>query len=250
MLNFTNLPVAVQLWSIRDECNNDFAASMKAVAEMGYDGVETAGFCGLAPAEVAKILADNGLKAEGAHTGVDSILPAALRKTMDDYAAIGCKRLIVPWIGGPWTETEDDWKRFFAVMNLAAEDLAKEGFELGFHNHEDEFRYGSAGLVPIVAMQEGFSSKVKFQFDMSFVYAMGADGLALLRHNAGRVCSIHVKAFSKSNPVAYVGEDDVPWADVIAASVTAGADWLVVEHEDYADTPMNCIRRDLENLRR
>ncbi len=250
MINSPKLPVAVQLWSIRDDCNTDFAAAMKAVAAMGYEGVETAGFCGLAPAEMAKILADNGLKAEGAHAGVDSILPANLGKTVDDYAAIGCKRIIVPWIGGPWTRTEDDWKRFFAVMNLAAETLAEAGVELGFHNHRDEFLYGPAGLVPIVAMQEGFSSKVKFQFDMGWAYAAGADGLALLRRNAGRVCSLHVKAYAKDNPSAYVGEDDVPWAEVIAAGAAAGADWLVVEHEDYADTPMNCIRRDVENLRR
>lgn len=250
MLNAPNLPIAVQLWSIREACEADPAAALKAVADMGYNGVETAGFCGKSPAEFAAILSGTGLKVEGAHTGIDSVLPANLQKTMDDYAAIGCKRIIVPWIGGDWVRTEDDWKRFFAVMNLAGEELSKAGFDFGFHNHLFEFQYGSAGLVPVVAMQCGFSSKVKFQFDMGWVYAAGADGIALAKRNAGRVLSIHAKAYKKGDEKAYVGEDDVPWAEVISASAAAGADWIVVEHENYADTPMNCIRRDLENLRK
>lgn len=250
MLNAPKLPIAVQLWSIREDCEADPAAALKAVATMGYDGVETAGFCGKAPAEFGKIIADAGLKVEGAHTGVDTILPANLQKTMDDYAAIGCKRIIVPWIGGEWVETADAWKRFFAVMNLAGEELAKNGFDFGFHNHLFEFKYGAAGLVPVVAMEEAFSSKVKFQFDMGWVYAAGADGIALAKHNMGRVLSIHAKAYKEGDEKAYVGEDDVPWADVISASAAAGADWIVVEHENYADTPMNCIRRDLDNLKK
>ncbi len=243
------LPIAVQLWSIREDCNADFAAALKQVADMGYEGVETAGFCGISPTEVAKCVADAGLKVEGAHVGVDAILPANLAKTVDNYSAIGCKRLIVPWIGGPWTESLDAWKRFFATMNLAAEDLSKTGFELGYHNHDFEFHYSSLGIVPMLEMMQGFSSRVKFQFDMGWVYAAGADGIALASHNQGRVCSIHAKAFQKGNEAAYVGEDDVPWGDVIAASAAAGADWIVVEHETYAAPPMECIRRDLANLR-
>ena len=238
-----SLPIAVQLWSVREDCNADFAGSLAKIAEMGYDGIETTGLCGLSAA-------DAGLRVEGAHVGIDAILPANREKTLADYAAIGCKRLIVPWIGGPWTESLDAWKRFFATMNLAAEDLAAAGFEFGYHNHDFEFRYSSLGIVPVLEMMRGFSSRVKFQFDMGWVYGAGADGIALARENAGRVCSIHAKAFKKGDEAAYVGEDDVPWADVIAASAAAGADWIVVEHETYADTPMNCIRRDLENLRK
>ena len=153
-----------------------------------------------------------------------------------------------------WTASPDGWKRFFATMNLAAEDLAADGFELGYHNHDFEFRYNA--LFNFVPFQEmcrdlsGFSGKVRFQFDMGWVYAAGVDGVDLACANRGRVCSIHAKAFKKGDAKAYVGEDDVPWEKVIAASAAAGADWIVVEHENYADTPMNCIRRDLENLRR
>ena len=97
MINSPELPIAVQLWSVREVCNADFAGTLAKIAEMGYDGIETAGLCGLSAADAARAIADAGLRVEGAHTGIDSILPANRRKTMDDYAAIGCRRLIVPW---------------------------------------------------------------------------------------------------------------------------------------------------------
>ena len=38
------IPVALQLWSVRDEMRRDFAATVGAVGEMGYHGVELAGY--------------------------------------------------------------------------------------------------------------------------------------------------------------------------------------------------------------
>lgn len=242
------LPIAVQLYSIREACAGNLADSLRAAADMGYDGVETAGFAGHAPAEFAAMVADNGLRVEGAHVGIDAVLPGAIDRTMADYAAIGCHRLVVPWIGGPWTADRDAWKRFLAVMNLAAEELAAHGFELGYHNHDFEFRYGPAGLCPFSAMEDGFTSRVKFQFDMGWVYAAGVDGIALAAAHPGRICSIHAKPYAKANPAPYLCEDDVDWKAVVAASAAAGADWVVVEHEAYAATPLECIRRDLANL--
>jgi sugar phosphate isomerase/epimerase len=247
-MNLASIPIAVQLWSVRDDVAKDPAATFSAIAEMGYDGVETAGIVGT-PREMAAALAAAGLRVEGAHAGVEAFLPDAIDKTVEDYAELGCRRFVVPWIGGKWTETPDAWKRFYAVMNLAAEKLAAQGIELGYHNHAFEFQYQN-GMVPAVEMPRFFTSQVKFQYDMGWAYFAGADGLSLLREQAGRVNSIHVKPWKKGDEAPYVGEDDVPWKDVCAAAVSSGADWFVIEHESYADTPMACIRRDVANLRK
>ena len=244
-----SLPIAVQLYSIREDCNRDLAGSLRAVADMGYEGVETAGFAGRTVAEFAAAVADAGLRVEGAHVGIDSILPDQLDRTLLDYAVLDCRRLIVPWIGGPWTDGLDGFKRFVAAMNIAGERLAREGVELGYHNHEFEFLYGPGGFFPICVMDEGFTSTVKFQFDMGLAYAAGADGIALAKAHVGRICSIHAKPFAKADPAAYLCEDDVNWRAVVDASVAAGADWVVVEHENYGAAPIECIRRDLANLR-
>ena len=243
------LPIAVQLYSVREDCNRDLEGTLRAVADMGYDGVETAGFAGRTPSEFSALLAATGLRIEGSHIPLDSVLPGAIDKTVADCVAVGCRRAIVPWIGGPWTATIDGLKRFLAVMNAAGDRFAEEGIEFGYHNHEFEFCYGPAGCFPFDLMDAGFTANVKFQFDMGLAYAACADGIALANTHAGRICSIHAKPFAKDNPAPYLCEDDVKWPAVVEASVRAGADWIVVEHEVYAAPPMECIRRDLANLR-
>ena len=249
-MNNVSPPLAVQLYSVRQDCVRDLAGTLRAIANMGYDGVETAGFAGCSAADFARALAEAGLRVEGAHVGIDAILPDHIGQTIADYEVLGCRRLIVPWIGGPWLADRDGFRRFLAVMNLAADRLADAGIELGYHNHEFEFLFGPGGFFPYQLMAEGFSSKVKFQFDMGLAYAAGADGLALATANPGRICSIHAKPFAKNDPAAYLCEDDVDWKAVVEASVRSGADWVVVEHEVYAADPVECIRRDLDNLRR
>jgi sugar phosphate isomerase/epimerase len=248
-MNTKSPPVAVQLYSVREELYRDPESTLRAVADMGYDGVETAGLAHRAPAEFAALLAANGLRLEGSHVSIESVLPAAIEKTVADSLALGCHRVIVPWIDGPWTATVDGLKRFLSVMNAAGDRFAEAGIEFGYHNHEFEFRYGPAGCFPFDLMDAGFTSNVKFQFDMGLVCAARADAIALANAHAGRMMSIHAKPFAKADPAPYLCEDDVDWPAVVAASVRAGSDWVVVEHEHYAAPPMECIRRDLENLR-
>ena len=59
-------PVCLQLYTVRDDTARDFAGTLARVAEIGYAGVEIAGY-GSAQnaAEARQILDDNGLFACG-----------------------------------------------------------------------------------------------------------------------------------------------------------------------------------------
>ena len=46
------LPIAVQVYSVREEAERDFAGTMKKLGEMGYDGVELAGLYGKSAEEI------------------------------------------------------------------------------------------------------------------------------------------------------------------------------------------------------
>ena len=61
--------VGLQLYSLREETEKDFCATVEKVAKMGYTGVEFAGYGGLKPAALAQLLKDNGLAAYGTHFG-------------------------------------------------------------------------------------------------------------------------------------------------------------------------------------
>ena len=60
-------PVALQLYSIRTDMEKDVLSTLKAVKEMGYDGVELAGFYGIAPAQMKAYLDEVGLIPVSAH---------------------------------------------------------------------------------------------------------------------------------------------------------------------------------------
>ena len=92
------IPIAVQVYSVRQEAEADFAGTMKRLAQMGYDGVELAGLYGKTVEEIGTVLKENGLTAVSAHVPVEEF-EKDLEGTLDTYAALGCKWLAIPWLG-------------------------------------------------------------------------------------------------------------------------------------------------------
>ena len=84
------LPVALQIYTVRDEAERDFAKTMRAVHEMGYDYVEPAGLYGIPAPEYRRILEENGLKAICAHVPIVELI-SDLDRTLADYREIGCE---------------------------------------------------------------------------------------------------------------------------------------------------------------
>src|SRR5256885_15948331 len=90
------IPIALQLYSVRHECEKDLPGVLKAVAAMGYDGVEFAGYYGRTAEELRRLLDDNGLRCAGTHTGLNTILGDELPKTIEFNPTMGNPYLIVP----------------------------------------------------------------------------------------------------------------------------------------------------------
>jgi sugar phosphate isomerase/epimerase len=244
------IPIGLQLWSVRDDCKNDLPGTLKAVAEMGYQGVELAGTYDRTGEQWAQMLKANKLVASSAHLGIGAIQPAALDATMALYGAMGCKRLIVPGLPGEYTATLDGFRRACDEINAAAQKGAAQGFLFGFHNHSGEFK-PVEGQIPYDVMAARLAPNTILQMDMGWVYNAKVDGAALVRKYPGREQLVHIKACSAKSETAVVGEDDVPWMDVFAACESVGkTEWYVVEHERYANPPMVCVKQCLDNLRK
>jgi sugar phosphate isomerase/epimerase len=245
----SKIPIALQLWSVRDDVAKDLPGTLAALANMGYQGVETAGLGSTAPAEWKKLLKDNGLGVAGAHVGINLVEEGALQSTIDTYAALGCTRLVVPALPGDMRSSLDGYRRACAILNVAAEKAAKQGIELGYHNHDFEFKF-IENRVPYNLMLDCLTSQVFLQFDFGWVYRGGADGAAYTRAFPDREKTVHIKAYKADNDTAVVGEDSVPWKDVFAACESVGGtQWYIVEHERYANPPMVCVKQCLDNLR-
>ena len=243
-----HIPVGLQLFSVRDDCRADLAGKLNAVADMGYACIETAGLYDHPVSTWREVLNDCGIRAVGAHVGLDGVAPDTLAETVDTYASLGCDTLVVPALGAAYRESIDGYKRAAERINAAAEKLPAD-MRMGYHNHAFEFE-AVDGQVPYDVLLSEFSDSVLLQYDFGWLYRAGQDGVAMVNAHPGRQQTVHIKAYKADDETAVVGEDDVPWPAVFeACEANGGTAVYIVEHERYADAPLVCVRQCRDHLR-
>ncbi|MGQ9691047.1 MAG: sugar phosphate isomerase/epimerase family protein, partial [Thermoproteota archaeon] len=245
--------IALQLYSVREDCSKDLERTLKAVAEMGYEGVEFAGFYGRSPEHLRRIIEDLGLEVAGAHLSLDSLTGEELKKTVEFNSILGNSFLIVPWLPEERFNSRDRCLELAGLLNSLAEKLRDKGIRIGYHNHVSEFKRVDGETAWDII----FSSTVKdvvMQLDTGNAIHGGvsADGIIdIIRRYPGRAVTVHVKEFSSSNPNALIGEGEMNWREFLElCETTGGTEWLIVEQESYAYAPLECVRRCLENVKR
>jgi sugar phosphate isomerase/epimerase len=237
-------PVALQLYSIRDDCKKDFDAALAEVAKMGFDGVEFAGYYQYADKakDLRKKLDDLGLKVAATHIGTGTFRGDALQRTIEFHQTIGCKFLIVPG-DGDFTHPEKS-KALAETFNKTAEVLKPLGLACGYHNHTGEFKKdGDTTYWDLFAQRT--TKDVVLQQDCGWTAAAGLDPVELMKRYPGRMKSTHFKptVVKGDTKKAYIGQDSVDWAAVIAGCQKFGGTvWVTLEQEAYPDgkSPMEC----------
>ena len=244
--------IALQLYSVRDDCAKDFDRTLEAVAKMGFEAVEFAGYhsYGDNPPGLRKRLDDLGLKVAGTHIGTDRLVGDALSKTVAFHQVIGCQYLIVPG-DGRFTDPEKS-KELAEIFNEAARRLKPQDMYTGYHNHTHEFhKDGDKTYWELFA--ERTTPDVVLQQDVGWTTAAGVDPVALIRKYPGRHQIIHCKpAVVGDTGKAYIGQDSVQWKEIFRACEEVGATrWYTIEQEVYPDgnSPMECTRRSLAGLK-
>lgn len=249
------LPLALQLYSIRNDCAKDFDAALAWVARLGFDGVEFAGYHtynGKAK-ELRQKLDDLNLKVAATHIGTGSFRGDALQKTIDFHQTIGCRFLIVP--GDRDFTSPERSKALAETFNQTAQVLKPLGMACGYHNHTAEFKKdGDKTFFDLFA--ERTSPEVILQQDCGWTVAAGYDPVALMKRYPGRMRSTHFKPTvvgNDSSKKAYIGQDSVDWAAVLnACREFGGTEWITLEQEVYPEgkSPMEATAISFEALRK
>ena len=243
------IPIGLQLYSIREDCQKDLPGSLKAVAKMGYEGVDFAGYYGWEAKDIRKMLDDLGLKACGGHLGLNTLLGDELKKTVEFQRTIGNKYLIVPGLPEERRNSRQAWLGTAEIFNEIAEKLLPEGMLTGYHNHAIEFT-PLDGELPWDTLFSNTRKEVIMQLDMGNALHGGADPVPFLEKYPGRATTVHLKEYSKTNDKAVIGEGDVRWDDVFRLCETVGGtEWYIVEQESYAYPPLECVDRCIKALR-
>ncbi len=245
------MPVGVQLYSVRSECAKDLPGTVAKVAEMGYDGVEFAGYYDYSAKDLRKILDDNGLKCCGTHTQMATLEPENLEATIEFNQILGNKYLICPWLQPSDGDPKQAWLGYAKRFNAIAERVEKEGMVVGYHCHAHDFHALDSGEVPWDILFGNTGKSVVMQIDTCNCMDGGGDPVAYLKKYPGRSQTIHLKEWSATDKTAILGEGDVKWDEVFALCQTIGnTEWYIIEEEKDAYPPLEAVDLCLKNYRK
>jgi sugar phosphate isomerase/epimerase len=235
------IPIGLQLYSVRNDCAKDLPGVLNAVGRIGYKAVEFAGYYGRDAKSLRKLLDDAGLQCCGTHTALTTLLGDQLEKTVEFNQAVGNKFLIVPSLPEKYRKTKDDWRKTADIFSEVAAKVKGQGMIVGYHNHGVEFQKHDGELAWDIFFNRA-SKDVVIQYDVGNAAGAGADARDFLKKFPGRVASIHAKPFSKSNPDALIGKDELPWNEIFAlCESTAGVQWYIVEYERRGQPPLESV---------
>lgn len=268
------LPIALQLYSVRDDLERDFEGTIAKVKAMGFDGVEPAGLHGKTPEEAAAIFAANGLTAISAHVPYNEMVKDTAG-VLNAYKTLGCKFIAIPYL-------EDEYRKGGALYEETVENINKigqqaraAGITLLYHNHDFEFQKFDGEYALDILYNTLPADVLQAEIDTCWVNVGGEVPADYIRKYKGRAPVVHLKDFhmpgerpaklydliglpeDKREAAAEVfefrpvgsGKQNIP--EIIAAANDAGAQWLVVEQDmpSFGKTPLECAESSITYLR-
>jgi len=230
------IPVGLELYSVRTEYGRDLTGTVTRVAKMGYEVVEFwAPYYDWTTAQakdVRRLLDDLGIKCHSTHNSGTAVTPEGLKKAIELNQIIGSKYIIQA--SAPPAKTIDDWKQLAAKLATFSEQLKPLGMATGYHNHQVEWR-SLENQRPMDVIAANTPQEVVLQFDVGTCIEVGADPIAWINANPGRIKSVHCKDWGAGQGRGYsvaFGEGDAPWVKIFdAVEKMGGIEYYLIEQE-------------------
>ena len=266
-------PIGVQLYSVRGDMAADFYGTLKAVKEMGYDGVEFAGLFGNSPEQIKAWCEELELNPISAHVPLSDMMED-IDGVIDAYKTIGCKFIAVPYVTEERRPGAEQFEETVQVIAEIGQKVKDAGMTLLYHNHDFEFQTLEDGTYGLDYLYENVPADVlQTELDLCWVKYAGVDPAEYLTKYSGRAPVVHFKDFffegaKEGDPYALIGMEeeaeqpatqfefrpvgcgvqDLP--ALLDAFKTAGSQWIIVEQDEPSMglTPMECIKKSLCNL--
>jgi sugar phosphate isomerase/epimerase len=232
-----NRPVALQLYSVRDELVQDRPGVLKRLAGAGYRTVEP--FDVLTDPDLLRAELDAaGLAVCSVHTRpFGDQAEAAFRGA----ATVGAGTVIVPWLPPERFADADAIAAVAAELNEAARQAGQHGLRLGYHNHDFELATLVGGRPALEVLAGQLDPGVILEVDTYWAAVGGQPVPELLGRLGPRVRYLHVKdgPVTKEDPNTAVGSGKMPVAEILAAN--DAVEWNVVEFDACATDVLEAI---------
>lgn len=240
---------AVQLYTLRDQLQEDFRGVLKQLGQMGWAGVELAGLHGYPAEQIADWLQACNLEVAGMHVDI-----ARLEKELEDVLAearlFQTRDIICPYLIES-IRHEAGYKKVRQTLNDIAEKVAPEGFRISYHNHDFEFKTTIAGTSALeYLLASTADNAVLAEIDVYWVKKSGRDPLTFIEPYAWRMPLVHLKDMTADarETFAAVGSGCIDFAPILNWCEQNGVEWYVVEQDVCPGNPLHSIEASLRHL--
>jgi sugar phosphate isomerase/epimerase len=235
---------------LREESERDFAGTLKRVAELGFDGVEFAGYGGLTAKEVKALLEELGLQAASSHVPLEQ-LENNLAQVIEDQKILGSKYVVCPYLL-PDRRSEADYQALISILDQVGEVCRREGITLCYHNHDFELDRLADGRTALESIFDDVNAvNVKAELDIYWLTKAGEKPVEWINRYQTRTPLVHLKDMTTDEEkfFAELGTGGVDVEAVLNIGEEAGVQWWVVEQDMSRRTPFESIEISMNYLK-
>jgi sugar phosphate isomerase/epimerase len=232
--------ISVQLYSLRDESAKDFEGVLRRLGDVGFVGVELAGFHDLTPKQYSAIVKESGLVTSSAH--LTDLSPDGLNAALDDLQEIGCDVAVCAFLPPERFADLDSIQRSADALNEANDIARARGLSLGYHNHWWEFSTNLDGQTAWSALIDRLDTTVFAELDIYWTTLGGADPRQVIADLGDRLWLLHVKdgpCDAPETPMVAVGSGTLDIPAILTSAPTAK--WHIVELDRCATDMLTAI---------
>ncbi len=240
-------PIALQLYTVRDLLQQDFAGTLARIAEIGYSGLETAGFPpGISAAQAADIFHSLDLAVVSAHSPLP--IGKARHQVLETMQALDCKHLVSPWMDPQLYASAAGIRGVAAQFNQANQVARAHGLRFSIHNHWFEFEPVNGRRAYQILLPH-LDADVLFEIDTYWVQTAGLDPAAIVAELGARAPLLHIKdgPAQRDVPMVALGQGVLDIPGIVAAG-KPHTECLIVELDHCATDMMEAVRESYAYL--
>lgn len=253
----TKYKMGLQLFTIREPLKNDAKGTLKQVAALGYQNLETYGFDGAQnkyygydAKEFQKLLSDLNLTTTSGHYDFNTLLnkPNDELDRYVDQCIEGAHALKQDYITWPWLDpqsrTIEKFKLVAEKLNRIGERLKGTKIGLAYHNHDFEFIEQDGKIGYDVIINETDPKLVKLQIDLYWVvHSSKLSPHELFLKQPGRYVMWHVKDMDKmTRDYTELGNGSIDYKPILPDAKLSGMEnYFIEQGGNFFKDPMQSI---------
>ncbi len=261
--------IGLQLWSVRDQIEQDARATLEALAEMGYRQIELMDT--RQAAQLAPYAKEVGLAVNSSFINWNTVTggwrytpddtPFEFTEVIDQAGEHGMSHLVFGYLRPEERTSADDWKRVADQINEAGRVARENGLQLTYHNHNFEWDpvEGTTGFDLLLERMDG--DLTPFELDVFWAQIAGNDAREVMSSIEDRLELLHLKQLNPATPVvtriddvpadAYeeLPDGDMPIKELMRYGKELGVKHCMVEQDgNYEDNSLSSVETSVRFL--